>query len=153
MTKSRGLVAAHREELRAKVLKVLSLMEGGMAEKPSCRAAGINRSQFRASALKMQAAEHYARATEAIARDQVDKIEGVIDDMRAGKVTPEQARVEIDARKWVASKLWRPLWGDKVETTVVGSGAGGAIVVTGVVRAGDLIGPPGKLIEHDAGSD
>ena len=81
------------------------------------------------------AVDHYARATEALARDQVEKLESVIDEMRAGKIGVDIARVEIDARKWIASKLFRPTWGEKLG------------VVGGDAAQGD---PPVRVItDHD----
>ena len=97
------------------VRKVLELVEGGMSENAACKEAGINRATFRAAALRVSAGDHYARALEALAADQVEKAEQVIEDMRAGVIDAQQARVELDVRKWFASKFLPKRYGDKAE--------------------------------------
>jgi hypothetical protein len=42
-------------------------------------------------------------------------MEKTIEDLRNGKITSDMARVELDARKWFASKLLPKKYGDKVE--------------------------------------
>lgn len=97
------------------VRKVLELVEGGMSENAACKEAGINRATFRAAALRVSAGDNYARALEALAADQVEKAEQVIEDMRAGVIDAQQARVELDVRKWFASKFLPKRYGDKAE--------------------------------------
>jgi hypothetical protein len=98
----------------AKIEQVLALIESGHSERSACDTIGINRGTFRSAALRFGQADHYARATEALARDQVEKIEAVIEEMRDSKIPTDVARIEIDARKWLASKLFKPTWGDKI---------------------------------------
>lgn len=97
-----------------KIEQVLALIEDGHSERAACEQVGINRGTFRSAALKFASADHYARATEALARDQVEKLEETIQEMRDGSVSPEIGRIEIEARKWIASKLFKPTWGDKM---------------------------------------
>lgn len=97
------------------VRKVLELVEGGMSENAACKEAGINRATFRAAALRVSAGDNYARALEALAADQVEKAEQVIEDMRAGVIDAQQARVELDVRKWFASKFLPKRYGDKLD--------------------------------------
>lgn len=97
------------------VRKVLELVEGGMSENAACKEVGINRATFRAAALRVSAGDNYARALEALAADQVEKAEQVIEDMRSGLIDAQQARVELDARKWFASKFLPKRYGDKAE--------------------------------------
>jgi hypothetical protein len=99
------------EQVRA----VLALIEDGMSERSACVEVGISRATFRTTALKAAAGDHYARALEALAQDQVEKAEQVIDDMRNGVIDAQQARVELDARKWFASKFLPKRYGDKAE--------------------------------------
>jgi hypothetical protein len=98
---------------KAKIEAVLYLMSAGQSERAACRAEGINRAAFRSSVLRYRMDDQYARACEAMALDQVNQIEETIADMRAG-LPVEIARVEIEARKWLASKLFRPMWGDTI---------------------------------------
>ncbi len=97
------------------VRKVLELVEGGMSENAACKEVGINRATFRAAALRVSAGDNYARALEALAADQVEKAEQVIEDMRSGLIDAQQARVELDVRKWFASKFLPKRYGDKAE--------------------------------------
>ena len=97
------------------VKAVLALVEDGMSENAACLQVGINRATFRAAALKVTAGDSYARALEALAQDQVEKAEQVIEDMRNGVIDAQQARVELDARKWFASKFLPKRYGDKAE--------------------------------------
>lgn len=98
----------------ADIERVLELIEQGESENAACKTVGMSRNTFRSAALKYGAADKYARATEALARDQVEKLETAIEEMRSGEITPEIGRIEIEARKWIASKLFKPTWGDKV---------------------------------------
>jgi hypothetical protein len=97
------------------VRRVLELVEDGMSEAAACREVGVNRATFRAAALKVTAGDAYARALEALAADQVEKAEQVIEDMRNGVIDAQQAIVELDARKWFASKFLPKRYGDKAE--------------------------------------
>ena len=97
------------------VKAVLALVEDGMSENAACLQVGINRATFRAAALKVTAGDNYARALEALAQDQVEKAEQVIEDMRNGVIDAQQARVELDARKWFASKFLPKRYGDKLD--------------------------------------
>lgn len=112
----------------SKIEAVLALIESGESERAACERVGINRGTFRSAALKYEAADHYARATEALARDQVEKLETTIEEMRNGEITPEIGRIEIEARKWIASKLFKPTWGDKIVQEHTGPG-GGAVAI------------------------
>jgi hypothetical protein len=94
---------------------VLALIEGGKSENAACAEVGINRGTFRSAALKVQAADEYARVMGALASEQVEKIEVAIEDMRSGSIDSGMARVEIDARKWFASKFLPKTYGDKLE--------------------------------------
>lgn len=115
-------MADRAEQVRA----VLALIEDGMSENAACQEVGINRATFRAAALRIGAGDNYARALEALAQDQVEKAEKVIEDMRSGTIDAAQARVELDARKWFASKFLPKRYGDKAE--VEHSGAVGLTV-------------------------
>lgn len=99
----------------AQVRAVIALMEQGNSENASCEQVGINRATFRHAALRIGADNDYARACEAIAESQVAALESAIADMRNGTIDASQARVEIDTRKWLASKILSKRYGDKIE--------------------------------------
>ena len=115
------------------VRRVIELVEGGMSEAAACREVGVNRATFRAAALKVTSGDAYARALEALAADQIEKAEQVIEDMRNGVIDARQARVELDARKWFASKFLPKRYGDKAEV----EHSGNVGLTVNVVRFGD----------------
>ncbi len=100
---------------------VIARMEAGDSENAACKNVGIGRSTFRSAALRHGVSDNYARALEALASDQVEKLEKAIDDMRDGTIDHQIARVEIDARKWFASKFLPTRYGDKIEVEHSGS--------------------------------
>lgn len=101
------------EERGQQVMAVLARMEQGESENKACIQVGINRHTFRCAAMRHGVAEEYARAMEALAQDQTEKLEETIADMRNGTVDAAMARVEIDARKWFASKFLPKRYGDR----------------------------------------
>ena len=42
------------------------------------------------------------------------KIEEILEDVESGKIDPQVARVSIDARKWLAAKMYPKFFSDKV---------------------------------------
>jgi len=97
------------------VREVIAKIESGMSENAACLEVGINRATFRAAALREGAGDSYARALESLAQDQIEKLEVVIQEMRDRAITPEMARIEIEARKWFASKFLPKRYGDKIQ--------------------------------------
>lgn len=117
-----------------KVQKVLDLMASGMSERASCMEANINRSTFRNTALREGAGNQYAKALEALAMDQIEKLEATIEDMRSGVIDHNMARVEVDARKWFACKFLPKRFGDKLDMTTNGKDLPTPILPIGYVR-------------------
>jgi hypothetical protein len=64
--------------------------------------------------------EQYARAKRESADALVEDIIQMGDDILAGKYDPNAARVALDAKKWVASKLKPKVYGDKLDLTTDG---------------------------------
>lgn len=116
--------AVHDYEWEPDVLRIIELIEGGQSERAACREVGMDRMTFRSRALKIGGAIHYARATAALAGNQVERLESAIEEMRNGQLDPKAARVEIDARKWIASKLLPKQWGDKQAVELTGANGG-----------------------------
>lgn len=134
---AKAKTAAKTEEApdrAAQVRAVLELVEGGISETAACLQVGINRATFRAAALRQGAGDSYARALEGLAQDQVEKLEQTIEDMRDGKIDAQMARVEIDARKWFASKFLPRRYGDRLD---VGGVEGAPIQIIRKTYAGD----------------
>lgn len=120
-----------------KALKVIELIEAGSSENAACEKVGINRATFRSAALKARAGDEYARGLTALAHSQAEALEKTIDDMRAGVIDAQMARVEIDARKWFASKFLPKQYGDKITQEHTGTDGGpirtqGTVDVTGL---------------------
>ena len=117
-----------------KVMEILAKIEAGESERSACDAVGMNRMTFRSRALKLGAANQYAESLGALAHAQAEKLEQAIDDMRAGVIDAQMARVEIDARKWFASKFLPKRYGDKQTTELTGAD-GGPIQTQGTISA------------------
>lgn len=107
-----------------KVMEILAKIEAGDSERSACDAVGMNRMTFRSRALKLGAANQYAESLGALAHAQAEKLEQAIEDMRAGVIDAQMARVEIDARKWFASKFLPKRYGDKQTTELTGADGG-----------------------------
>lgn len=116
------------EQRYKQVDAVIELIEAGNSERSACETVGINRHTFRQAIPRHNLAAQYMRALEALAHEQVDKIDSAINDMRTGKIDSNQARVEIDARKWLACKFLPRLYGDRVQQVHTGAD-GGAVQV------------------------
>ncbi|MDP7502193.1 MAG: hypothetical protein QGH50_22415 [SAR324 cluster bacterium] len=43
------------------------------------------------------------------------KIEEILDDLEGGRIEPQAARVSIDARKWLAAKMYPKFFSDRLE--------------------------------------
>ena len=64
-------------------------------------------------------ADQYSRAMELRTHALVDGFVDLREQLLAGKITPDQARVAADLIKWPASKLLAKVYGDRVEIDVV----------------------------------
>lgn len=64
--------------------------------------------------------DKYARAKDDSADALSEDIQNIADDVLAGKYEPNNARVAIDAKKWIASKLKPKKYGDKLDMTTNG---------------------------------
>lgn len=107
-----------------KVMAILAKIESGESERAACEAVGMNRMTFRSRALKLGAASQYAEATSALARFQVEQLEVVIEKAERGEIDHQTARLVMDARKWMASKLFPRQWGDKITQEHTGANGG-----------------------------
>ena len=63
---------------------------------------------------------NYARAREAQADADADKIGDIVDRVLAGKLDPQAARAAIDALKWTAGKRQPKKYGDKLDLDING---------------------------------
>ena len=68
--------------------------------------------------------QEYARAREHRADARSDRIDGICEELHAGKLDPNTARVLIDAEKWQAGREKPAVYGDRVEARVTGADGG-----------------------------
>ena len=113
-------VSAYSEEKAAEILRRLGEGEGLLA---ICRGDGMpSEGTVRSWALDDDPpgfAARYARARELQAEKWADQIVDVAD-AAADHETAAVAKVRIDARKWIASKLLPRRFGDKLDVTSAG---------------------------------
>jgi hypothetical protein len=64
--------------------------------------------------------DKYARAKEDSSDALADDIQDIGDKVLTGEYEPNNARVAIDAKKWIASKLKPKKYGDKIDMTTNG---------------------------------
>lgn len=126
-----GRPSLYSEELAA---HICSEIAEGRSLRAICRDDGMPHmaSVFRWLKSEEGFSEQYAHAREA----QADSLADEIVDIADNEEDAAKARVRVDARKWVASKLKPKRYGDKVTNEHTGA-EGGAIsiqVVTGVDR-------------------
>lgn len=112
------------ESRKEQVEQIIALIESGESERSACEKVGMNRATFRSAAMRHGAADQYARALAALAEEQVERLECAIQDMRDGVIDAAQARVEIDARKWFASKFLPKKYGERVQQEISGPDGG-----------------------------
>lgn len=103
-----------QEDRKDQAEQIISLMEGGMSERAACLKVGVSRSTFRSAVLRCQVADQYARALETLAHSQVELIEKSLRDARKGVIDVQMGRLEVDTRKWLASKFLPKKYGDKI---------------------------------------
>jgi hypothetical protein len=101
---------------------VLDLVSGGLSLRKACAELKAERPgehvptehAIRIWAIRdEQFGSQYARAREHRADARSDRIDDVIDDVKAGSLDPQAARVIIDAEKWQAGKENHKRYGDK----------------------------------------
>ena len=62
--------------------------------------------------------KRYARARIAQGENHAARLMSIVDQVKSGKLTPEQGRVMADVLKWTASKLHHKAFGDRIEQSV-----------------------------------
>lgn len=76
------------------------------------KAAGVSRPILSAFLNRPENADSYARARETRAAKHAERIEELADLVETGEIDTNAARVSIDARKWIASRMDAAKWGD-----------------------------------------
>lgn len=93
---------------------------------------------FRWLAANDEFRKQYARARESQADAIADEILNIADEA----VDPAKARVQIDARKWLAGKMRPKVYGDKVLTEVTGAD-GGPVQITRIELVAPVVNSEG----------
>jgi hypothetical protein len=95
---------------------VIELLQDGASLRQTLKRTRISRTLFYDTVAKSPVfAERYARAMQTRAHRHAERIEQLADKVEREKIKPDAARVAIDARKWVASKLHPRAYGDKLQ--------------------------------------
>ena len=94
----------------------------GMSTRKACEAEGVERATWRKwMDERLVEGAHYVRArlegADAMA-------EGIVDIADDRLYDPQERKVMIDARKWVAARLYPRAWGDKLDVTSDGKSIG-----------------------------
>jgi transposase len=104
---------------QAKADEICRHIAGGLSMRKAAAKAAVDRSTvYEWLAETTSFADQYARADKVRALFHGDDIEDVLDDVREGKLPPDVARVIVDGKKWVASKLHAKRYGDRIQADV-----------------------------------
>lgn len=99
--------------------EICARLSDGMSLRRVCEADDMpdRRTVFRWLNDNDDFSHQYARAKEEAADSLADDIEDIADGTLKGKYDPQAARVAVDAKKWIASKLKPKRYGDKLDLT------------------------------------
>jgi hypothetical protein len=100
----------------AKAEQIFEQIAQGKSARQAIADIGEDRNRFYAALREESSplANQYARAMETRADWHAQRIEELADKVETDGIKPEAARVAIDARKWVASKLRPKVYGDRI---------------------------------------
>lgn len=134
------------DERRQKAEAVFARMRDGLSLRKAAKAEGIAPATVNLWVSEdRELAEHYARSREELQERWADEILELADKPAADAVEVAQRRLQVDARKWILSKLAPKRYGDKVEI----SGDPTAPLAVSVVRR--VIVDPAKPEPKDNG--
>lgn len=102
---------------QAKADEICRHIAGGLSMRKASEKSKVDRTTiYEWLAETPSFADQYARADKVRAMFHADDIEDVLEDVRTGKIDPNAARVIVDGKKWVSSKLNAKRYGDKLIT-------------------------------------
>lgn len=111
-------MARPRKHDRPKIIKAVCVaISGGQLVNDACKAEGITAGQLREwVAVDAKYSALYARAREEQAHAIADEAIALADAAVPGKFGDvDKVRLQVDARKWLASKIAPRLYGEKLE--------------------------------------
>lgn len=91
---------------------IFNQIASGASLRDLCAAHNVSMGSLHSWLTSPERAERYSRARVERASSHAARIEQLADDVEAGTVPPDVARVSIDARKWIASRLDPKSYGD-----------------------------------------
>lgn len=99
--------------------QIVEMIADGISLKRICELDGMPRkaSFYRWMDSKQDLRDKYARAKDDAADALADDIEDIANAVLKGVYDPAAARVAVDAKKWIASKLKPKKYGDKLDLT------------------------------------
>lgn len=92
---------------------ILERLGEGATTQQIADACGVSRPILSKFLNLPQHRDSYALARETRAANHAERIEELATMVEAGTIEPNTARVSIDARKWIASRMDAGRWGDK----------------------------------------
>jgi hypothetical protein len=116
---------------------ICALISEGVSTRKACESEGVTRAAWRKWMDDgMVDGAHYVRAR----LDGADALaEGIIEIADDRAFDPQERRVMVDARKWVAARLYPRAWGDKMDVTSDGKSIGpiAALPASVLITGGD----------------
>ena len=95
---------------------VVGFIHGGMSLRRAAEAAGVPTSTFlRWCSEDTDLADRYARARDSMIDAMADDLLTIADKPAADSVEAQKHRLQVDARKWLLSKLAPKRYGDRLE--------------------------------------
>ena len=115
-TKKRGRPSLYTVELGR---QICARIAGGMGVVAISRTGGMPSAGtiFRWIGEHEEFRNNYVRAGEARGMWRAEQMTATIEDVRSGKLTPQQGAVIINAQQWLASREARKVYGDRVALT------------------------------------
>lgn len=93
--------------------KVLDAIASGMSLRDLCAAYSVSMGSLHKWLTAPERADRYARARVERAASHAARIELLADQVEDGTITPDVARVSIDARKWLAARMDARNWAEQ----------------------------------------
>ena len=134
---------------QAKAEQICGAIAEGKSARTAIAEANVNRATFYAElAENLPMQDQYARAMEKRADWHAERIEELVEKVEREGIKPDAARVSIDARKWIASKLRPKVYGDQLNV----KHSGGVTFAVNVIAPTLATIAPKPALEHDADS-
>lgn len=98
--------------------EVFDRIRSGETLREICRRGGYEVRKMQKSLHSEHLSSRYVSAHEGRAVMHVQRIEGLLDDLESGRMSSDVVRVSIDARKWLATKYYPRMFGERQQIDV-----------------------------------